>query len=586
MPFLDALGSRRWREIAGLACACALHPTALPGQLAARCDPARPLAAYAGRYRQGEHSVLHVDQRAAMLVARPILWGAVQPLRLAGPDSFVVSDRPDRRLVFVRDAEGCVSGVTATGLESDGFAPRMPPGARAPVEMLLEGDGPAALRAFRDRTTLTTPAMVALARRAMTRLPSRTGAVMRFLAALAADEPPTADLLAALGTSQVGAGERTAAAESFRRALALDSAHAEATTGARRLTQGDRLTATGWTLPFTLRELLSPPTADERARVWREWESRDRTPQGVEVVARERITLGSAGATAIVVSHLVEGARHFGAIVVPDSLPPACCAVVLDVKGIAWNYPPLEVPRGLLSPALLGDRARQVILVVPSMRGEVLIVNGRSWASDGDRTNGFDGGTEDALALLEVALTLVPQADPARICAFGHSRGASVALLAAERSRRIGCVAAMAGPTDWFSRMPGGAPGWTVAEVVADGLRMRAAPGADGGQFIERFLQPAIAGTAGLAETRLRLLRSSALYFADRLPHAQVHYGLEDPSVPADNGRALAAARGPAGRAPEEFSAHFHPDAGHDTDRPAAFEAIARFFIRELRLRP
>ncbi len=586
MPLHYAHASTRWRALVGLVCASAFHPAMLASQAAARCDPARPLTAYSGRYRQGDVSVLHIDQRGQRLVARPVLWGAVQPLRLAGPDSFVVSDRADRRLVFVRDASGCVAGVSATNLEVDGLARRMPSGERAPIELLIDGDGPAALRAFRQHATLSTAAMVALSRRVLTRLPSRAGAAASFLAALAASAPPTADLLAALGSAQLGAGQRAAAAESYRQALARNSTNAEATTGTRRLAEGDRISATGWPLPFTLRELFRSPTADEQARVRREWASRDRSPQDVAVVARERVTLGGATATAIIVSHLVEGARHFGAILVPVSLPPACCGVVVDVKGIAWNYPPLDVPRHLLSPVLLGDLARKVIFVVPSMRGEVLMVNGKSWVSDGDRTNGFDGGAEDALALVEVALTLVPQANPTRVCAFGHSRGASVALLAAERSRRITCVAAMAGPTDWFSRMPGGAAGWTVTEVVADGLRMRAAPNEDGGQFIERFLLGAIAGRADLAETRLRLLRSSALYFADRLPHAQVHYGLEDPNVPAVNGHALVTARGLDGQTGEVFRAFFYPNAGHDTDRPAAFEHIADFFVRELRLHP
>jgi len=586
VPLGNLHASARRRAIVGLACACVFHPAFLAGQTAAQCDPARPLTAYVGRYRQGDVSVLHIDQRAQLLVARPVLWGAVQPLRVAGLDSFVVSDRPDRRLVFARDATGCVSGVAATNLEVDGLAPRMASGSRAPIELLIDGDGPAALRIFREHATLSTAGMVTLARRVLTRLPSRADAVMKFLTALAASEPPRADLFAALGSSQIGAGQRTAAAGSFASARALDSTNAEATTGMRRLAERDRISATGWTLPFTLSELFGAPTADERAGVLREWAARDRTPQGVEVVARERVTLGKASATAIIVSHMVAGARHFGAVIVPDSLPPSCCGLVVDVKGVAWNYPPLEVPKDLLSPVLLGDRARQVIFVVPSMRGEVLIVNGKSWVSDGDRTNAFDGGAEDALALIEVALKLAPEANPARICAFGHSRGASVALLAAERSRRITCVAGVAGPTDWFARMPGGAPGWTVSEVVADGLRMRAAPNEDGGQFIERFLRPAIAGNADLRDTRIRLLSSSALYFADRLPHAQVHYGLEDPSVPAANGRALVTARGLGGSTGDVFRAYFYPNAGHDTDRPAAFERIADFFVRELRLRP
>src|SRR6185503_2075327 len=85
-----------------------------------------------------------------------------------------------------------------------------------------------------------------------------------------------------------------------------------------------------------------------------------------------------------------------------------------------------------------------------------------------------------------------------------------------------------------------------------------------GGQNIERFLKRAIDGKATLADVRRRMIASSPLYFAHRLPRSQHHYGLEDPSVPVRNGRELVARLRSRRVLHQTF---FYPGQGHDTDR-------------------
>ena len=100
--------------------------------------------------------------------------------------------------------------------------------------------------------------------------------------------------------------------------------------------------------------------------------------------------------------------------------------------------------------------------------------------SEGDRSDVWDGATDDALALLNVALKITPEADARRIAVFGRSRGGTVALLAAIRDPRIRQVVDWAGPSDLFRLM--GQDGWTQREAVAEGLRYRSPPRGIGGR--------------------------------------------------------------------------------------------------------
>ncbi len=300
-------------------------------------------------------------------------------------------------------------------------------------------------------------------------------------------------------------------------------------------------------------------------------------------VARGSIDLGQAKATVRVVSHTVRGSRHYGAIIVPDGATPECCPVIIEAKGVSPSYFPLELEK-LHGPRLLGNFQQRFVYVVPSFRGEVLNFGGVSYQSEGDRTDALDGATDDAIALLSVALQTTPEADAERVCAFGHSRGGTVALLMGMRDARVRCVADWAGPTDWFYLM--GTEGWTEEELYAEGLRTRANPSETGGQNVERFLLKAIRGEQGLAEVRHKMLASSPLYFARRLPRAQLHYGVEDTSVPVRNGLRFVAELRRQKVPPSNYQAFFYPGQGHDTDRIAAPAHTREFLTKTLLGRP
>jgi dipeptidyl aminopeptidase/acylaminoacyl peptidase len=204
---------------------------------------------------------------------------------------------------------------------------------------------------------------------------------------------------------------------------------------------------------------------------------------------------------------------------------------------------------------ILGEDIGIYVIVAPGFRGEQVQAAGKSFTSNSPRES-WDGAADDLIAFLNVALASTPEADSERICVFGRSRGGTVALLAAERDPRIGCVVAWAAPTDWFRFM---APaGWTQQQIAEDALRYRAKMNERGGQFVYNFLRPG--REENLVGVRLRMIASSPLYFADSLPEAQVHYGVEDSIVPERNGRELVR------RTNSKLKAFFYPNAGHDQD--------------------
>lgn len=267
-------------------------------------------------------------------------------------------------------------------------------------------------------------------------------------------------------------------------------------------------------------------------------------------------------------------------MIIPKNATASCCPVIVDAKGVSPTYFPLDVEK-IESLRMMDDLKNRFIYVVPSFRGEVLNFAGETYRSQGDRRDALDGATDDTISFLSAALKVTTEADSKRICVFGHSRGGTVAMLTGIRDKRIDCVVNVAGPTDWFYAM--GTDGWTKRELWQEGVRIHASPLETGGQNLERFMGRAFEGEATLAEVRHNMIASSPLYFAQRLPLSQHHYGIEDISVPERNGRELVQMlkQGPRNR----FTTYFYPGQGHDTDRLKEPRLAKSFIAKALSVR-
>ncbi|MFL6244448.1 MAG: prolyl oligopeptidase family serine peptidase [Thermoanaerobaculia bacterium] len=511
---------------------------------------------YVGRYEQTDGNVVIVSLTEDALILRPLFWRSIQTLTPEGPDRFFSAERPERHAVFTRDANGRVVSLAINGIGHDAPMPRLMHTRAVPAELIMSGRPREAARAILKRKDAVDVAIgygdfIARA------LPTKVSAGADFIGAIVKKLPRNARLLETYGTLLVAAGRRAEGRQAFERAIELDPKLERAAEGLRMLASSD------------LTELFAPPTAAEIAKVAEIWSRRDLAPREVEIVHRGTMSLGTAGAEVRIVAHRVHGSLHYGAVIVPRGASEERLApfpVIVDAKGVSPSYFPLDLARVPASAQMFGGA---FIYVLPAYRGEVLMFDGKTWTSEGDRTDAWDGATDDFIAFTSAALTITPEADGERMCAFGRSRGGTVALLAGIRDQRFDCVVSWAGPADQLQEMV--QSGWTPRERAAEGVRRKSDVFGIGGQFIETFLAPG----HSVADTRLHLIASSPLYFAERLRHAQVHYGEDDNIVSLRNGRALVARN-------RGIELIVHPEAGHDLDQAIAFRETKRFVLQRL----
>jgi dipeptidyl aminopeptidase/acylaminoacyl peptidase len=218
---------------------------------------------------------------------------------------------------------------------------------------------------------------------------------------------------------------------------------------------------------------------------------------------------------------------------------------------------------------LLGEQVRNFVYVVPSFRSERLTVGSATWLSQGPASP-WDRDVDDALALLDVALQRVPEADASRIGVLGVSRGGGVGLLMAIRDARIDAVLTLAGPTDFM--------GPWVRGLTEDALRGQLRPLPGMRVLDERYIQPLRRGELSEAGFRLELIRRSPVLWAARLPRVQVHHGTADDVVPVEQAEALrTAVQRVGGRTGDEF--FLYPGAGHGNllERPELMQRIVAF---------
>jgi dipeptidyl aminopeptidase/acylaminoacyl peptidase len=297
--------------------------------------------------------------------------------------------------------------------------------------------------------------------------------------------------------------------------------------------------------------LFAPPTAAEIAAVHADWAARAPRAEGVRVEVTQSFTLGGTSLQLQVVSHMVDGHRHYGAVLSPPQ-PAGPLPMVLYLHGGDGGVAVEEL--GLIAGST-GVHPADAVWAIPSFRSEPLRVGSQSWTSAGPPSP-WDRDVDDALALLDVAAGLVPAAQRSCVGTLGISRGAGVGLLLSARDHRARATVAFFGPTDFF--------GPFMREIAQDALRgqLRQLPGMT--YMNDTWLQPLRSGRVSYEEVRLALLRRSAVYFADRLGHVQLHHGTADDIVPVSQAHAMIDAMGRIGRGAPAFEAWLYPGIGHN----------------------
>lgn len=263
--------------------------------------------------------------------------------------------------------------------------------------------------------------------------------------------------------------------------------------------------------------LFAPPTSPELAAVEAEWAARSFAPTGYRL---EQTVPLAGGAELRFVSFLTGAYRTQAAVLVPAGGGPLPVQLQLggfDIHNDVYNIV-LQAASGGGTPA-----GAPFIVGFPAFRGQSLrvTVDGQVYTtprSAGPTGDAFDGATDDAQALLNVVLSTVAAADAGRIALRGGSRGGTVALLLAARDARVRRAISVVGPTDLL--------GQTASHQNDPTYQLQ-------------FLQELKAGRETLTQARRRLIASSPLYFAERLPLVQLHLGANDHIVPPVQGELL-----------------------------------------------
>ncbi|MEL6429106.1 MAG: hypothetical protein AAFU73_13280 [Planctomycetota bacterium] len=317
-----------------------------------------------------------------------------------------------------------------------------------------------------------------------------------------------------------------------------------------------------------LSPLFAPPSTQELDDVRADWASRPIVDAGYRI---EATGTDPNGAQVHVVSHLVEGQRHFAGVRFPLNYDPSgVYRTMLLCHGglVGVNLDDITNVLTILSGGCLDDES---FLVVPSFRGEELETSFAGTFVSGGLPSPADRDVDDVLSLLSVVLRNYPQMDDARVHAWGVSRGASVALLCAIRDARVRRVVDNFGFTDMS--LP------SVRARVDEIQNLGVSPVGIGQIVWEAAANPWLTGTLTLEEARLAWIRKSPCFFADSLGEVQAHHGLADTQVDASHTSVLLDALANAGGAFPGVQGYFYPSGQHNVNSLVGYGPRALDFL-------
>lgn len=273
--------------------------------------------------------------------------------------------------------------------------------------------------------------------------------------------------------------------------------------------------------PETLDALFEPPTQEERDATLTQWAQRTIEANDVRIEAQQTANDGSR---VVILSHLVDGFRHYGAVRIPPTGPAdeGTLPMLVICHGGSSGTSVEEFPE---YDAYIADESitSKVMYVLPSYRGEFLDGGALGFYQSEGPQSILDRDVDDVLSLIEAVAEQFPSADPTRTIVLGTSRGGAVALIAAVRASQGIATIAFYGSSDFYLDELRTAAVASLNGESADTPAMLAA---------EQIIDPLLRGDISLEAARQELLRRSPASFADRIGILQLHHGTADPLVP------------------------------------------------------
>ena len=290
-------------------------------------------------------------------------------------------------------------------------------------------------------------------------------------------------------------------------------------------------------IDYNKAELFAEPSPSELIAVKADWDSRNLIPTDYQEV--EVVELQERQAVFKIISYKFDGLKEYAALLIPTSgedLP-----VRFQINGFG-----LGITENSITIASGPNSGSNAILAIPALRGQSLKVTleGKTYVtpvSEGIHCDAFDGAADDVIGLMNVLQTTESRANVNRTAVRGGSRGATIALLVAERDTRVKMAFAVAGPSDLLDLTAQSENDPTYQCQVLDDL---------------------VNKRITMAEARHKMIASSPLFFAADLPQAQMHLGKNDKIVPVSEGEQLRQKMDELGRS-DSFELFIYEDRGH-----------------------
>ena len=542
---------------------------------------------YIGRYALKTDLVFEVKEESGLLTLLPSFWGSTQILDSIDKDTYESLLHPRMKFEFKRDSTGKINSLISTGYNPiAGTAHKLHHDEYKAVEFLLKGKLNKSLAKLNDpNEKLSEERVVNLGFNLIRFRRSKAQIAFDFVSEFISKYPNSVDLYQIKGLASLLLNDRENAILAFQEAFQIDSTNSMNISALRLLNAQNQspIPENAWKLPYSIDDLFKEPIQNEIEDVRNDWKNRDLSTKKYKLEKEQQIEFDGHLYNLQILSHEVHGKKHFGAVLIPKGAKLRSSPIVLELHGVDSRYSPFNLEKAKMLKILKENRLKTII-AIPSFRGNSLTIGDQKYTSEGSPKDAWDGAADDAIAFLNVIIDQVPESDPTRISVFGKSRGGTVAMLVGVRDSRIGSVINWAGPSGWFSKM--GTFGWSLQEQVQWALWERWPPGRGwgiGSQFIDWFLLESInSEKSNLRTVRHNILSSSPIYFLESLPSAQMHYGVEDGSVPILNAEALQNALNSQNRSNNKFKIYKHENTRHDQPYPKAYQLTHEFLLNNL----
>ncbi len=539
---------------------------------------------YEGRFILSDDLVLNIYKEDGFIKMKPTFWNGSKILDSIDVDHFASRLHPKMTYKYLRDKSGKIIALEAFGhKELNGKADKLAEGNYKAVEYLFANNAVAGIAKLNeDSNNITEKRILKIGFKLISRFPKKASTAFDFLKAYENRFSNSIDLKHLLGLAALRQNKRDIALDYFEAAKRINPSNKMSISVSQILKAKQFVSPfkeAAWKVPFALKELFKKPSKDEIEAVYRDFKTRDLSVKNYNVIYETIKKLQGCEYNLKVIEHNIYGTKHIGVILVPRNANVGESPVLVDIRGVNPAYSPIDIEE-FDSPYLLKDNKKNVIIAIPALRGNTLIVNGKNYSSAGKANDAWDGATDDAIAFLNVVLKKTPEANKQKVTVFGKSRGGTVAMLFAQRDKRVKAIAAWAGPAEWFSTTMG-TFGFTLQEQVQWALWEKWTIGTGWGsasQYIDYFIPEVRENKhVDLKKARHKILASSALYFVKDFPATQLHYGKQDGAVPITNAEVIENEVTRLNLTNIELFMH---EAGHDQPYPKAYEETAMFLSR------